>query len=67
MTQMTQGLIAVGVSIVLSGLLAFGGFRLHLVLIEHNPLWWLWIIPIVIWGLGIAFIVAWYSLGYSKP
>jgi len=63
----TQGLIAVGLSIVLSGLLVLGGFRLHLVLIEHNPLWWLWIIPIVIWGLGIAFIVAWYSLGYSKP
>jgi len=64
---MTQGLIAVGVSIVLSGLLVFGGFRLHLVLTEHNPLWWLWIIPITLWGLGIAFIVAWYSLGYSKP
>ncbi len=63
----TQGLIAVGVSIIWSGLLVFGGFRLKLALIEHEPLWWLWIIPIVIWGLSIAFLVAWYSLGYSKP
>jgi hypothetical protein len=37
----TQGLIAVGVSIVWSGLLVFGGFRLNLALIEHNSLWWL--------------------------
>ena len=36
---MTQGLIAVGVSIILSGLLVLGGFRLHLVLAERNPLW----------------------------
>ena len=67
MIRKAWGLIAVGLSIVLSGLLAFGGFRLHLVLAENNPLWWLKIIPITLWGLGIAFIVAWYSLGYSKP
>jgi hypothetical protein len=62
MDKMTQGIIAVSISFILSGLLAFGGFRLHLTLIERNPLWWLWIIPIVIWGLGIVFIVAWYSI-----
>jgi hypothetical protein len=59
--------IAVSLSFIFAGLLVFGGFRLHLVLIEHNPLWWLWIIPITIWGLSIVFIVAWYSLGHSKP
>jgi hypothetical protein len=59
---MTQGLIAVSTSFILPGLLAFGGFRLHLTLAEPNPIWWLSIIPIVIWGLGIVFIVAWYSI-----
>ena len=62
MDKMTYGIIATSASFILSGLLAFGGFRLHLVLSEQNPLWWLWIIPIVLWGLGIVFIVAWYSI-----
>jgi hypothetical protein len=38
MTRKTWGLIAVALSIVWSGLLVLGGFRLHLVVIEHNPL-----------------------------
>jgi hypothetical protein len=38
MDKMTQGLIAVSISFILSGLLAFGGFRLHLTLVEPNPL-----------------------------
>jgi hypothetical protein len=60
-------LILVGMSIILSGLLVFGGFRLHLALSQDNPLWWLWIFPIIVWGLSVVFIVAWYSLGYAKP
>ena len=58
MKKVTQGII-VCVSATLSGLLAFGGYRLHLVMSEHDTLWWLWIIPITILGLGIFFIVAW--------
>lgn len=46
MDKMTKGIIAVVVSFILSGLLAFSGFRLHLTLARGDHLWWLGIIQL---------------------
>ena len=59
-------LITVALSAIYSGLLAFGGFMMHVALSHHNNLWWLWIIPIVIWGLSIVAVVAWYFVRGAK-
>ncbi|MDO8568580.1 MAG: hypothetical protein Q7R57_07685 [Dehalococcoidales bacterium] len=61
-----QSLLASIASVICSGILVFGGFRLESALASNNSFWWLWLIPIVIFTFFVVFMVAYYSAKYMR-